>query len=262
MLNVDPECNFGLNSKIAVTAENGGEIASAIGLAERLQVEFIKPDCEKERPPLMLVFDSNGLALTDGRLELRGDFSRMLPRIKENNLRGELLVKASRLKDFQGTPTAVDATAGLGEDAFLLASAGFKVQLFEYNPIISALLDDALCRAENDPQLAEIAKRMEFCHADSLKALPKLDYTPDVILLDPMFPARQKSGLIKKKFQLLQQLEQPCTDEQQLLSTAVSLKPRKIVIKRPAKGKPLAGTKPSYSISGKAIRYDCLVFPR
>jgi 16S rRNA (guanine1516-N2)-methyltransferase len=77
-----------------------------------------------------------------------------------------------------------------------------------------------------------------------------------------MFPARQKSGLIKKKFQLLQQLEQPCTDEVELLNVALEAKPRKIVIKRPAKGPYLAEIKPHYSISGKAIRYDCFVFPR
>ena len=33
--------------------------------------------------------------------------------------------------------------------------------------------------------------------------------------------------------------------------------PRRIVVKRPAKGPWLAGEKPSYTIAGKAIRYDC-----
>ena len=32
-----------------------------------------------------------------------------------------------------------------------------------------------------------------------------------------------------------------------------------MVIKRPAKGPYLAGIKPSYSIDGKAVRYDCIV---
>jgi 16S rRNA (guanine1516-N2)-methyltransferase len=83
-----------------------------------------------------------------------------------------------------------------------------------------------------------------------------------VILLDPMFPERQKSALVKKKFQLLQQLECPCTDEEELLQAAINAKPRKIIIKRPAKGPFLANRKPDYSISGKAIRYDCIVIPR
>ena len=77
-----------------------------------------------------------------------------------------------------------------------------------------------------------------------------------------MFPARQKSALVKRKFQLLQQLEKPCTDERDLLDAALNMKPRRVVIKRPLKGPYLADIKPSYSINGKAIRYDCIVIPR
>ena len=74
-----------------------------------------------------------------------------------------------------------------------------------------------------------------------------------------MFPARRKSGLITKKLQMLQMLENPCADESALLAAAVRANPRRIVIKRPLKGPFLAGIKPVYSIKGKAIRYDCIV---
>ena len=77
-----------------------------------------------------------------------------------------------------------------------------------------------------------------------------------------MFPARTKSALVKKKFQLLQQLERPCNDEEELLQAALAAKPRKVVIKRPAKGPYLGGVKPDYSLSGKSVRYDCLVIAR
>ena len=214
------------------------------------------------RGGLTLETDGDGLFLTDGKLVLRGDFTRMLPRLKENNLRGELLVRAAKLKDRESHPRAIDATAGLGEDALLLAAAGFFVQLYEYNPVIGALLEDSLRRAAKIPELAEAAARMEFSRADSIEQLRNLDYAPDLILLDPMFPARQKSSLVKKKFQLLQHLEQPCTDEAELLQAAMAAKPKKIIIKRPSKGPYLAGIKPSYSIEGKGIRYDCiLLFP-
>ena len=213
---------------------------------------------------LSLRQDEDGLTLTDGRLELRGDFTRMLPRLRPGNLQGELLVRAAKIKGAgaAGSLTAVDATAGLGEDSLLLAAAGFSVRLYEYDPVIAALLRDALRRAAEIPELADAVSRMELFEEDSVTALTKLDAPPDVILLDPMFPARQKSALIKKKFQLLQQLEQPCTDEETLVRAAMAAGPRKIVIKRPAKGPYLAGVKPSYSLGGKAVRYDCLVFPR
>jgi 16S rRNA (guanine1516-N2)-methyltransferase len=35
--------------------------------------------------------------------------------------------------------------------------------------------------------------------------------------------------------------------------------PRRIVVKRPLKGPFLADVKPSYSLKGKAVRYDCIV---
>ena len=85
---------------------------------------------------------------------------------------------------------------------------------------------------------------------------------PDLIYLDPMFPQRRKSGLIGKKLQLLQKLEQPCSaqEEADLLDAAMAVHPRRIVIKRPLKGPYLNGKKPHYSLEGKAIRYDCFVF--
>ena len=84
-------------------------------------------------------------------------------------------------------------------------------------------------------------------------------FKPDVVLLDPMFPPRKKSALVKKKLQLLQLVEQPCPDEAALLEAALVLAPRKIVIKRPRNGPPLAGVAPTYSLAGRAVRFDCLV---
>ena len=143
----------------------------------------------------------------------------------------------------------------------LLAAAGFPVQLHEYDPVIAALLRDALRRAAELPELAEIVGRMQLFEDDSLTVLPQLPAAPDVILLDPMFPERQKSGLVKKKFQLIHYLEAPAENEEALMQAAIDARPFKIVVKRPAKGPYLAGLKPSYSLDGKAIRYDCYVFP-
>ena len=205
-----------------------------------------------------------GLTLTDGTLELRADFMHLLPRIKQGALQRELLVKAARLKGM-ADPVAIDATAGLGEDSFLLAAAGFRVRLYECNSVIAALLRDALDRATSDPVLAPIAARMEAIQGDSLQALAEAASaaTPsDLVYLDPMFPGRTKSAAVKKKFQLLHHLEQPCADECAMLDAALKANPHKIVIKRPIKGLHLAGVKPSYCITGKAVRYDVLVPPR
>lgn len=211
-----------------------------------------------EKP--ILTESEKGLCLKAGGLVLRPDFEDMIPRLKPSNLGGEIIVKAARFKNAGYSLIAVDATAGLGEDSLLLAAAGFTVHMYERNPVISALLQDALTRALSSEYeiLRNAAARMALHTEDSISAMKNLDFAPDIILLDPMFPRRQKSGLIKKKFQLLQQLESPAEDEEALLDAALSAGPRRIVIKRPAKGPYLAGRKPSYSIKSGNIRYDCL----
>lgn len=215
-------------------------------------------------PPLVLRFDSGGLSLVGGGMELRGDFTRMLPRLKPANLNRELLVRAARLKGFAGAPRAVDATAGLGEDSLLLAASGFEVLLLESDPVVAALLADALRRAADVPELAPAVGRMRLVEADSVSELVRLTAAgeaPDVVYLDPMFPERRKSAAVKKKFQLIHHLERPCPEEEQvaLLEAALAASPRKVVVKRPVKGPHLAGVKPSYTIAGKAVRYDCIV---
>ncbi len=203
-----------------------------------------------------------GLCLTDGELSIMADFREMLPRLKQSNLQREMLVKAARIKGQDMPQKLVDATAGFGEDSLILAAAGFEVRLYEFDEIIAALLDDCLDRAKEIPELKEAVGRMTLCCEDSVAAMPALYYKPDIVLLDPMFPARQKSALIKKKFQLLQKLESPCSTEEELLDAAIKADPKRIVIKRPLKGPFLADRKPAYSLQGKAIRYDCFVFAR
>jgi len=61
---------------------------------------------------------------------------------------GQPLLKAVGIKRRDGyRPRVLDATAGLGEDAWVLASAGCEVRALERNRITSALLEDGLRRA-------------------------------------------------------------------------------------------------------------------
>ena len=100
---------------------------------------------------------------------------------------------------------------------------------------------------------------MHLAGADSVEAMPAIDPAPDVVYLDPMFPERRKSAAVKKKFQLIHYLEHPCDDQEALMRAALAAHPRKVVVKRPVKGPHLAGIKPSYSLAGKSVRYDCIV---
>ena len=224
--------------------------------AARLREQF---HSDAAQDGLTLRLDADGLTLCCDGQELRADFSHLLPRLE--GLSGEFLVKAAKIKNADAPLTAIDATAGLGEDSFFLAAAGFHVTLFERNPVIYALLRDGLERASHDPRLADIAARMTAVHGDSIAAMAQADPAPDVVLLDPMFPARQKSALVKKKLQMIQKLEFPCLDEREMMRAAMQAKPKKLIIKRPPKGPWLAGIKPDHSMEGKAVRFDCIVNP-
>lgn len=241
---------------MVVCMGKGAQPDAAAALAKRVGA----PLAEKPGDDLTLMIDGSGVTLTGYGLSYRGDFEGMLHRISDGRLQHEMLVHVAKTGDTN--PTAVDATAGMGEDSFLLAACGYEVTLFEQNPVIAALLKDALRRAKKHPALKEIAARMHLMEGDSITGMPNLPFTPDLIYLDPMFPARQKSGLIGKKLQLIQKLEQPCFQEEALLESALRTNPKKIIIKRPLKGALLAGREPSYSVKGKAIRYDCIVMPR
>ena len=197
-------------------------------------------------------------------MSLAADLSRMVPRLRAGNLSRELVVRAARIRGAAGPLTAVDATAGMGEDSLLLAAAGFDVTLYEHDAVIAALLADALERAAAVPELAPVVARMRLVRGDSvaaLRALAEADASarPDVVLLDPMFPERRKSASVKKKAQLLQRLQTPEKDEAAMLDAAIGARPRKVVVKRPLKGPFLSGVKPAYQIAGKAVRYDVLV---
>lgn len=216
---------------------------------------------ELKRAGLELRRDADGLILEGDGMRLRASFDDMKRRLLHGKLNGELLVRAARLKGIE-EPTLVDATAGLGQDSLLLAAAGLSVTLIECNPVIAAMLVDAIERARRDPELADAAGRMRVIEGNSLKVLRDLSMPPDVVYLDPMFPGRSKSAAVKKKFQLLHRLEMPCEDEMALLEAARAAHPRKIVIKRPVKGPHLAGVKPDYTLRGKAVRYDCIVMAR
>lgn len=255
--------------RLIVLADDGARMEDAQKLATRLEARATLSPDEAASSPVHLRLDASGLSLVGDELSMRGDFAHLIPRIRPDRLGRELLVKAAKVKGLAGArdfassrPLAVDATAGMGEDSLLLAAAGFEVLMFERNPVIAALLDDALHRAAEVPELAEVVGRMRLRHEDSIGALAGLGGDADVVLLDPMFPARTKSAAVKKKFQLLHLIEQPCADEEELFEAAVAAGPLKIVVKRPPKGPNLAGVKPAYSLGGKAVRYDVVVLPR
>ncbi|WP_404343369.1 class I SAM-dependent methyltransferase [Vreelandella venusta] len=176
--------------------------------------------------------------------------------------RGQLVAKACGLT--KGiTPSVVDATAGLGRDAFVLASLGAQVLMIERVAAIAALLQDGLERAASSDETALIAGRMALRHGDAAKQLAALvadaEFAPQVIHLDPMFPHREKSALVKKEMRVFRELAGDDDDAPRLLEAALDVATHRVVVKRPRKAPPIAGPAPQHTLEGKTSRYDLYV---
>lgn len=171
--------------------------------------------------------------------------------------RGQDIAKAVGLKH-GFTPNVLDATAGLGRDAFVLASLGCQVTMLERMPVVAALLQDGLARAELNQDIVDIINRMSLVHASSITEMTTRA-SPDVVYLDPMYPHREKSAQVKKEMRVFQTLVGEDNDADLLLEPALAIAKYRVVVKRPNYAAPLAGKTPSMTIKMKKNRFDVYV---
>ncbi len=180
--------------------------------------------------------------------------------------KGQAIAKAVGLNKGV-TPKVLDATAGLGRDAFVFASLGCQVQMVERHPVVAALLDDGLQRAYRDPEIgAWMQERVQLLHGSSHQALLDFanngDFTPpDVVYLDPMYPhpEKKKSALVKKEMRVFQTLVGSDDDADGLWAPAFQLAVKRLVVKRPDYAPFLASQVPSMKIETKKNRFDVYV---
>ncbi|MGB1292282.1 MAG: class I SAM-dependent methyltransferase [Pseudoalteromonas sp.] len=171
--------------------------------------------------------------------------------------RGQDIAKAIGLKH-GFTPHVLDATAGLGRDAFVLASLGCRVTMLERMPVVAALLENGLERAQLNSEVGEIVQRISLMFTSSVENMTQVN-APDVIYLDPMYPHREKSAAVKKEMRVFQSLVGEDLDADELLTPAIKLAKYRVVVKRPSYAPPLAGQKPSTTITMKKNRFDVYV---
>jgi 16S rRNA (guanine1516-N2)-methyltransferase len=169
--------------------------------------------------------------------------------------RGQALSKACGLSKGQ-TPSIVDATAGLGRDAFLLASLGAEVTLIERSEHMHKLLKDGMARAQDAGYpFSDIMGRMTLVHGDAREVLPAL--TPDVVLVDPMHPPRGNSALVKIEMRQLRAIVGADPDAFEVMQVAIFVAKKRVVLKWPLRADPMPELKSySHQILGKSTRFD------
>ena len=158
-------------------------------------------------------------------------------------------------------PSVLDATAGLGRDSFVFACLGCPVWMTERQPLIGALLADGLARAAQDPDVAPIVSLMRFLPGDAITQMRAWSgEAPQVIYVDPMFPHRDKSALVKKEMRVFRPLVGDDNDAPALLAAALDLATHRVVVKRPRKAPIIDGPAPAYALEGKSSRFD--IYPK
>ncbi|MFV0371338.1 MAG: class I SAM-dependent methyltransferase, partial [Azonexus sp.] len=255
--------SFLTQTTVRVTALALEQADAARLLADELALEFVP---ELADPPtdagFALEFGAHGLQLrvlsADAPGPLHVDFigGAAGHRRQFGGGSGQMIARAAGLQPGI-RPNVLDATAGLGGDAFVLAQLGCPVTLIERHPIIAALLADGLRRAAEHPDTAPAIARMQLLRGNACALLQAWSGdAPQVIYLDPMFPHRDKSALVKKEMRLVRPLVGDDDDAPELLAAALALASHRVVVKRPRKASPIAGPSPSHTLEGKSSRYD------
>ncbi|MBK8973754.1 MAG: class I SAM-dependent methyltransferase [Hahellaceae bacterium] len=209
------------------------------------------------------------LAFTDERIELRSwykgapgpvyvdfvsgaaDYRRL-----HGGGRGEMIARAVGLRKGVALVSVLDATAGLGGDAFVLASLGCQMTLLERHPVVYCLLADGLKRLAESP-LQDLAARITLHRGSLLNAVPEWsEGLPDVVYLDPMFPEKKKKAQVRKEMQVFHEVVGDDPDGDGLLTRALAMPVKRVVVKRPRLAPAMTGPKPDVVLEGKSCRYD------
>lgn len=178
---------------------------------------------------------------------------------KKNYLRplplgkSELIAKAVGMA--KGYRDVVDATAGLAQDAIVLARLGCKVRAVERSPWIFPLLEDAYRRVR--PMDLEWPERLQFINSNSTKYLRELSESerPEVVYLDPMYPEKKKSALPRKEMQIFREVIGGDEDVMELFQAARAAAKVRVVVKRPVHA-PALSEDFKHQYEGKAVRFD------
>ena len=257
------------------------ELVDISGLDHLLNIKDLEVFLDSEVLPAdfsgyILHVDQNGLSLSSSvnptASPTRVDFSdEALQYRLQTSKRSEGLLKAIGLDKYSLPLKVMDATAGLGTDAYIMAAMGCTVTMFEKSAVIAALLEDGLARAQAaiDPAIRMHVGGMSLNFVDAGDYLASIldscavspDNSdqfekPDVIYLDPMFPPRQKTAKVKKDMALLQKILPINEDIDLLLEKALVCAEKRVVLKRPGKLSKQASPKPDFQVPGKSCHFQ------
>lgn len=181
-------------------------------------------------------------------IEIDHELTRHEEYFRKSSLQKELLAKAVGVKG-PVRPKVLDLTAGMLGDSLLLLSFGCEVWATERHPVVRFLITSALKNAHH-PKIA----KFHFLDTDALSVLEK-PLLVESIYYDPMFEDASHKTSPNKKMRIFRDIVGSDQDAQDVFQKALSLKPKRLVVKRPRQSVHL-DQKPSVEYIGKSTRYD------
>ncbi|MEZ5436080.1 MAG: class I SAM-dependent methyltransferase [Pseudomonadales bacterium] len=210
-------------------------------LAQQLSVPLLS-DVGRHAPyPFLLVLNEQGCSLLQGKQRIAVDFVASASRHRHLHGGGRSLRLRAIIKSGNIIPSVLDATAGLGGDAFVLATLSCRVQLCERSPVAHALLHDGIARANRceEQSLREIVARMHLLVVDSKQHMQNLltdnssAEKPDVVF-GSMFPEKRKEMQRLKRDGGISHSVGADEDADALLPLALQVAQRRVVVDTPA----------------------------
>ena len=133
--------------------------------------------------------------------------------------------------------------------------------MIERSAVLSCLIENAIERADLSENFHTLLEQgFSLIHDDAnnymARQIDSENKAPDVIYIDPMYPERKKSALVKKDMQILQRLHGEDDNADTLLNNALALAKKRVVVKRPIHAQIVNEKIPNTCIKSKKTRYD------
>jgi 16S rRNA (guanine1516-N2)-methyltransferase len=238
--------------------------AAGMELADKVGLPYLEPrNLPEHEPDLILVVGPDRLELRETGTGAAGpvyvDFIQGPVGYRRRSVRSRRQPLAMAVGLRKGPLTVVDATAGLGRDSFILACLGCRVIAIERSPVLAALIEDGLGRAnaKGTHELRAVLERMALVVGDARDILPGMREAaaPDVVYLDPMYPPRKKRMQVGKEMRISRRVVGDDSDSAELLAVARRVARRRVAVKRHKHAPPIAPD-PALQFRGKQVRYD------
>lgn len=222
-------------------------------IAEKLKTNIINKVQIGDNDYYLMVQETALSIYKKGILPIKINFanSQLQYRLKYGGGLNQALLKAVGMKS--GKKIEVfDATAGFGEDSYVMASFGAKVTMCENYLPLFLLLEDGLLASRDDILCQDVVSNICLIYGNSCEILK--EFTPDIVYMDPMFVKPKNKAAANAQMTWLREVLLDEDKSHELLEIALKQSKKRVVVKRAKHAPQIA--KPSFILPGKSCRFD------